>query len=133
MCVQLGEVVLLTNRSTRAEIALVSNPGGVSPRGQEPAFATDGNPASKWLDLSFVQSRRSELHLLMASTEQVVTRDATKSHRDGASLCPTCHMLGVMQDSEHRYSVQLVRMLYIVEMLTSHRRAYRSSRYRSQL
>eukprot|EP00966_Prymnesium_polylepis_P162674 3759559-Prymnesium_polylepis.1 len=82
--VALGEVILWTHHPLHAPIYHVDNPGGVNPRGQGARSATDGLVRTKWLDIGFASTRRSELRFTLAadvavhSYELVTANDAIK-------------------------------------------------------
>ena len=68
----IGELRLYGSAGQRLLIARASNPGGDMPRGQEAAFAFDGDETTIWIDLKFPTTRRSELRFTMATYEPIV-------------------------------------------------------------
>lgn len=69
--IALGEIILWDAQGARAEITSLENPGGRSPRANEmAAAAADNNTFSKWLDLEFVPTGRSELRMRMGTHEK---------------------------------------------------------------
>ena len=90
----LGEVILWTGHPFVAPIYATSNPGGNNPRSQGPSAAVDSLKRTKWLDITFATTRRSELRFtldadvdihsyeLVTGGRRMDTPVARSTHRD---------------------------------------------------